>query len=169
MPPVISNRYGRRYQPFSRPLALHILFPVEQPTCLLHSLYTIYPTDSDVTSVDPPQPLTPKATVLTANEYFNILERQYPNKVYEKPKGEVGHPSWSGYSLVTALKWPIEVYKEVQVGYSSHSICVLSSIIIRLNCTSSLAKSYLCLRSGVRHLMTWMPLMRTYVTLFFRC
>src|SRR5271169_3376577 len=120
MPPV-TNRYGRRYHPFSRPLALHTLFPMERPICPLHSLYTIYPTDSDVSSLDQPEPLSPQAAVLTtAAEYFIMQERQYPNKVYEKPKGEVGHPKRNGYSLMTALKWPTEVYKEVQVCHSSH-------------------------------------------------
>ena len=119
MPPV-TNRYVRRYQPYSRPLALHITFPVEQPTCLLHSLYTIFPTDSDVSSVDPPQPLSLKAVSLTAAEYFTMQERQYPNKVFEKPKGDVGRTDPKrGYSLGAALMWPTEVYKEVQVGYSS--------------------------------------------------
>lgn len=117
MPPV-TNRYVRRYHPFSRPPALHTTFPVERPPCLPHSLYKIYPTDSDVSSVDLPQPLSPKAAVLTAAEYFTMQEREYPNKVYEKPKGEVGRtdPKRIGYSLLAALKWPTEVYKEVQVG-----------------------------------------------------
>ena len=113
MPPV-TNWYSRRYHPFSRPIALHTLFPMERPTCLSHSLYTIHPINCDVTSVDPPQPLLPKtATVLTASAYF-IMQ--------EKPKGEVGRTDPRiGYSLVAALKWPTEVYKEVQVGYPSHS------------------------------------------------
>ena len=122
MPPV-TNRYCCRYHPFSRPIALHTLFPMERPTCLSHSLYTIHPINCDVTSVDPPQPLLPKtATVLTASAYFIMQERLHPNKIYEKPKGEVGRTDPRiGYSLVAALKWPTEVYKEVQVGYPSHS------------------------------------------------
>ena len=122
MPPV-TNRYSHRYHPFSRPIALHTLFPMERPTCLSHSLYTIHPIDCDVTSVDPPQPLLPKtATVLAASAYFIMQERLHPNKIYEKPKGEVGRTDPRiGYSLVAALKWPTEVYKEVQVGYPSHS------------------------------------------------
>ena len=127
MPPVTnrSNWYGRRYHPFSRHLALHTLFPVEQPICPLHSLYTIYPADSDVSSVHQPQPLSlsSKAAVLTAVEYFAMQERQHPNKTYEKPKGEVGHPTRNGYSLLVALQWPTEVYKEVQVGRSSYFSC----------------------------------------------
>ena len=117
MPPVM-NQYSRRYHPFSRPIALHTLFPAERPTCLPHSLYTIHPIDWDLSSVDPPQPLLPKTAVLTASEYFSMQEIHYPNKVYEKPKGEVGRtdPKRIGYSLVAALKWPTEVYKEVQVG-----------------------------------------------------
>jgi hypothetical protein len=169
MPPV-TNRYVRRYHPFSRPLSLHTLFPVERPTCPPHSLYTIYPTDSDVSSVDSPQPLSLKAVVLTAAEYFIMQERQYPNKVYEKPKGDVGRTDPKrGYSLGAALMWPTEVYKEVQVGYSSHPFFVLSSIIVRLNCTSSLAKIYPWLRSGIRHLTIWMSSIRRYVTLLVRC
>jgi hypothetical protein len=140
----VTNRYGRRYHPFSRALSLHTFFPVERPACPPHSLYTIHPIDCDVSTVDPPQPLSPKAVVLTAADYFVMQERQYPNKVYEKPKGEVGRtdPKRIGYSLAAALKWPTEVYKEVQVGYLSHSLFILSSIVIRLNCTSSLAKTY---------------------------
>jgi hypothetical protein len=133
MPPV-TNRYGCRYHPFSRHIAIHTLFPVERPTCPLHSLYTIYPTDSDISSVDPPQPLSLKATISTAAEYFTMQERQYPNKVYQKPKGEVGRtdPKRNGYSLMATLKWPTEVYKEVQVGYPSHSSCILNSTMVRL-------------------------------------
>ena len=146
MPPV-TNRYGRRYQPFSRPLALHILFPVERHTCPPHSLYTIYPTDSNISSVDQPQPLSSKAQadiLTTAEGYFTEQERQYPGKTHEKPKGEVGHTDpRRGYSLAAALKWPIEVYKEVQVGYSSHSLCILSSVMARLQCASWLVNSYL--------------------------
>jgi hypothetical protein len=120
MPPV-ANRYNRRYHPFSRPLSLHTLFPVERPISLPHSLYTVYPTDSDVSSVDSPQPLTLKAVVLTAAEYFTMQEKQYPNKVYEKPKGDVGRTDPKrGYSLGAVLKWLAKVYKEVQVGYSPH-------------------------------------------------
>ena len=163
----VTDWYGCRYHPFSRSLALHTLFPVEQPICPLHSLYTIYPTNSDASLIDPPQPLSPKATKknLTAAEYFNMQERQYPNKIYEKPKGEVAHPKQNGYTLMAALKWPTEVYKEVQVGYLSHSI--LSSIMVRPICISSLAKSYPWLCSCNRHLGIWMPSIRTYATLFF--
>jgi hypothetical protein len=42
----------------SRPLALHSTFPTERHTCPIHSLYTIFPTDSDVTAIDRPEPLT---------------------------------------------------------------------------------------------------------------
>ena len=167
MPPV-TNRYSRRYHPFSRPLALHTLFPMERPTCILHSLYTIHPIDCDVTSVDPPQPLLPKtAAVLTASEYFNMQERLHPNNIYEKPKGEVGRTDPRlGYSLVAALKWPTEVYKEVQVGYLSQSLSIFGSIMVRPNCTSSPAKSYPFLHSQIRHPTIWMPFIRTYVTFF---
>ena len=169
MPPV-TNQYGRRYHPFSRPLALHILFPVERLTCPPHSLYTIHPSDSDVSSINQPQPLLSKAGILTtAAEYFTMQERQYPNKIYEKPKGDVGHTdSRRGYSLVATLKWPTEVYKEVQVGYSSHSLCIFSSIMLRLQCAGSLANSYPWLHSGIRHLATWIPFIRTYAILFFQ-
>ena len=170
MPPV-TNRYSRRYHPFSRPVVLHTLFPMERPTCLPHSLYTIYPIDCDVTSVDPPQPLLPKtAAVLTASEYFIMQERLHPNKVYEKPKGEVGRTDPRiGYSLVAALKWPTEVYKEVQVGYSFHSLSILGSIMVRPNCTSSPAKGYQLLHSRIRHPTIWMPFIRTYVSIFVQC
>ena len=52
-----------------------------------------------------------------------MQERQHPNKIYEKPKGEVGHPTRNGYSLLVALQWPTEVYREVQVGRSSYFLC----------------------------------------------
>ena len=140
MPPV-TNRYSCCYHPFSRPLALHTVFLVEWPICPLHSLYTIYPTNSDVSSTNSPQPLSAKAASLTtAAEYFIMQERKYPNEIYEKPKGEVGHPRRNGYLLLTALQWLTEVYKEVQVGYLSYS-CFPSSIMVRPNCTSSLAIS----------------------------
>jgi hypothetical protein len=170
MPPA-TNRYSRRYHPFSRPLTLHTLFPMERPTCLPHSLYTIHPIDCDVTSVDPPQPLLSKtAAVLTASEYFIMLERHHPNKIYEKPKGEVGrNDPRVGYSLLAALKWPTEVYKEVQVGYSSHSFSILISAMVRPNYTSSPAKSYPWLHLQIRHPIIWMPFIRTYVTYFVQC
>ena len=168
MPPV-TNRYSRRYHPFSRPLALHTLFPVERPTCPPHSLYTIHPIDCDVSSVDPPQPLLSKSAVVTPSEYFSMQEIHYPNKVYEKPKGEVGRNDPRGYSLLSALKWPTEVYKEVQVGCSSHSLIILSSIMVRPNCTSSLAKSYLWFHFQIRHPTIWMPFIRTYAIFFVQC
>ena len=119
MSPITPNRYVRRYHPFSRPLSLHIVFNrIEQPACLPHSLYTIYPTDSDVSTVNPPQPLASKAVVLKAEEYFIMQERDYPNRTYEKPKGDVGRSDPKrGYSLGAALMWPTEVYREVQVGF----------------------------------------------------
>ena len=55
-----------------------------------------------------------------------MQERQYPNRVYEKPKGDVGRTDPKrGYSLGAALKWPTEVYKEVQVGYPSPRLLFL--------------------------------------------
>ena len=119
MSPITPNRYVCRYHPFSRPLSLHIVFNrIEQPACLPHSLYTIYPTDSDVSTVNPPQPLASKAVVLKAEEYFIMQERDYPNRTYEKPKGDVGRSDPKrGYSLGAALMWPTEVYREVQVGF----------------------------------------------------
>jgi hypothetical protein len=167
MPPI-TNRYSGRYHPFSRPLTLHTLFPAERPICLPHSLYTIHPIDCDLSSVNPPRPLLPpKTAVLTASEYFSAQEILYPNKVYEKPKGEVGRtdPKRIGYSLIAALKWPTEVYKEVQVGYSSHAP-ILSSIMVRPNCTSLLAKSYLWLHLQIRHRTIWIPFIRAYVIFF---
>jgi len=57
-----------------RPLALHCSFPTERHACPPHSLYTIYPTDLDVTVIDCPEPLTHKSVVMTATDYFAILE-----------------------------------------------------------------------------------------------
>lgn len=118
MPPLI-NRYTRRYHPFSRPLALHSSFPAERHACLPHSLYTIYSTDSDVTAIDSPEPLTHKAAVVTAATYFAILEVQKPNVPFPKHDGEVGRKpgkSHKGYVLSEVLAWPMEVYREVQVN-----------------------------------------------------
>ena len=83
-----------------------------------------------------------------------MQEIQYSNKIYKKPKGEVRHtnPKQNGYSLAGTLKWATEVYKEVQVGYSSHYLCIISSIIIRLSCTNLIVTSYLWLCSQIRHL-----------------
>jgi hypothetical protein len=41
----------------------------------------------------------------------------------QKPVGEVGRPGpgRKGYQLLAALSWPLEVYKEVQVGVSTGS------------------------------------------------
>jgi len=118
MPPLI-NRYPRRYHPFSRPLALHSSFPAERHACPPHSLYTIYPTDPDITAVDCPEPLAHERVVVTAADYFAILEVQKPNVPYPKNDGEPGRKpgkSHKGYVLADVLAWPTEVYKEVQVN-----------------------------------------------------
>jgi hypothetical protein len=118
MPPLI-NRYPRRYHPFSRPLALHSSFPAERHACPLHSLYNIYPTDSDVTAIDRPEPLTHKPVLMTAADYFAVLEVQKPSTPFPKPDGEPGRKpgkSHKGYVLADVLAWPMEVYKEVQVN-----------------------------------------------------
>jgi hypothetical protein len=110
------NRYPRRYHPFSRPLALHSSFPAETHACPPHSLYTIYPTDPDLTAVDSPDPLTHKPAVLTALDYFAILQK--PDRPFPKHDGEVGRrpgKSHKGYVLADVLAWPTEVYKEVLV------------------------------------------------------
>src|ERR1700678_4192603 len=59
---------------FTCSISLCAVFP-------LRTSPTVYPTDSNVLSVDPPQPLLLKGVVLTAAEYFIMVERQYPNKV----------------------------------------------------------------------------------------
>lgn len=118
MPPLI-NRYPRRYHPFSRLLALHTSFPAERQACPPHSLYTIYPTDPDVTAIDRPEPLTHKPVLVTAADYFAVLEVQKPNTPFPKPDGESGRKpgkSHKGYVLADVLAWPMEVYKEVQVN-----------------------------------------------------
>jgi hypothetical protein len=118
MPPLI-NRYPRRYHPFSRPLALHSSFPAERHACPLHSLYNIYPTDSDVTAIDRPEPLTHKPVLMTAADYFAVLEVQKPSTPFPKHDGEPGRKpgkSHKGYVLADVLAWPMEVYKEVQVN-----------------------------------------------------
>ena len=114
----LINRYSRRYHPFSRPLALHSPFPPERHTCPPHSLYTIFPTAPDVTAINRPEPLMHKPVVVTAADYFAILEVQKPNAPYPKIDGEPGRKpgkSHKGYVLADVLAWPMEVYKEVQV------------------------------------------------------
>ena len=118
MAPLI-NRYPRRYHPFSRPLALHTSFPAERPACPPHSLHTIYPTDPDVTAIGRPEPLTHKRVVVTATDYFVVLEVQKPTTPFPKPDGQAGRKpgkSHKGYVLADVLAWPMEVYKEVQVN-----------------------------------------------------
>lgn len=118
MPPLI-NRYTRRYHPFSRPLALHLSFPAERHICSPHSLYTIYPTDPDINSVGSPEPLMHKSVVVTAADYFAILDVQRSNTPIPKSDGEPGRKpgkSHKGYVLADVLAWPTEVYKEVQVS-----------------------------------------------------
>ena len=72
MPPLI-NWYPRHYHPFSRPLALHSSFPAERHTCPPHLLFTIYPTDPDITAIDHPEPLMHKLAVVTATNSFAII------------------------------------------------------------------------------------------------
>ena len=130
MPPL--NLYRRRYHPFSRPLALHSSFLSERHSCLPHSLYTIYPTDPDITAVDHPEPLTHKPVVITAADYFAILEVQKPDVPYPKNDGEPGRrpgKSHKGYVLADVLAWPMEVYKEVQVNKYILSIMLLVLMI----------------------------------------
>jgi hypothetical protein len=115
----LINRYSRRYHPFSRPLALHSSFPAETHTCPPHSLYTIFPMAPDVTAINRPEPLMHKPVVVTAADYFAILEVQKPNAPYPKNDGEPGRKpgkSHKGYVLADVLAWPTEVYKEVQVN-----------------------------------------------------
>ena len=124
MPPL--NKYPHRYHPYSRPLALHSCFPAERHACLHHSLYTIYPTDSDVAAVDRIEPLTYKKVVTTATEYFAVLEK--PNTPFPKCDGEPGRRAGSshkGYVLSDVLAWPTEVYKEVQVSKYIHILSYL--------------------------------------------
>ena len=118
MPPLM-NRYPRRYHPFSRPLALHSSFVAERHACPPHSLYTIHPTDPDVTAADRPKPLMHKQALLTAADFFAILEVQKTGVPFPKNDGEVGRKpgrSHKGYVLADVLAWPAEVYKEVQVS-----------------------------------------------------
>jgi hypothetical protein len=75
--------------------------------------------DPDVTAINCPEPLTHKAALVTAADYFVVLEVQKPDTPFPKPNGEVGHKPkklHKGYVLVDALAWPMEVYKEDQVS-----------------------------------------------------
>jgi hypothetical protein len=126
---VKFNRYPRRYHPFSRPLALHSSFPAEKLACPPHSLYTIYPTDPDLTIIDSPDPLTHNTAVVTAIDYFAILQK--PNSPFPKNDGEVGRrpgKSHKGYVLADVLAWPTEVYKEVQVIYYILSVTCVDNL-----------------------------------------
>ena len=119
MPPLMNRYPPHHYHPFSRPLALHSSFLAERHACLPHSLYTLYPTDPDVTAVDRPKPLMHKQALLTAADYFAILKVQKTNVPFPKNEGEVGRKpgkSHKGYVLADVLAWPMEVYKEVQVN-----------------------------------------------------
>lgn len=87
--PVLINRCPRRYQPYSQPLALHLIFPSEKHFCSPHSLYLVFPADSDITAFDPPRPILATGIVLPDMTYFASI----------------------------ALGWPEEVYKDVQVSY----------------------------------------------------
>jgi hypothetical protein len=75
--------------------------------------------DSDVTAIDRPEPLTHKPVLVTAADYFAVLEVQKPNTPFPKPDGGPGRKpgkSHKGYVLANVLAWPMEVYKEVQVN-----------------------------------------------------
>ena len=75
--------------------------------------------DPDITAIDHPEPLTHKAVLVIAADYFAILEVQIPDTPFPKPDGEVGCKPGKfhkGYVLADALAWPMEVYKEVQVS-----------------------------------------------------
>jgi hypothetical protein len=133
MPPLINNRYPRRYHPFARPLALHSSFPVERHACPPHSLYTIYSTDSNAAAFDRPEPLTYKPVLMTATDYFAVLEVQKTNAPFPKNDGEVGRKagkSHKGYVLADVLAWPTEVYKEVQVNKYTLSLLLVLMIWI---------------------------------------
>jgi hypothetical protein len=73
-----------------------------------------------------------KPVVVTAADYFAILEIQKPNASYPKHDGEPGRRpggSHKGYVLADVLAWPMEVYKEVQV----------SKYILSVTCTDDVA------------------------------
>ena len=131
MPPLI-NWYPHCYHLFSRPLALHSAFPVKRHACPPHSLYTIFPTDSDTTIVHP-QPLLHMPAMMTTAAYFTIAETQNPNTIHKKPDGEVGrmesnNTGCKGYQLQVALGWPQEVFKEVQVRIISYVLTYFNII-----------------------------------------
>jgi hypothetical protein len=119
MPPFTKiNQHPRRYRPFSRPLVLHSTFTPEQHSCASHSLFVTYPIASDPTIFETPQPLVPRQAGPSAASYFASVVRETPQGKIRKPPGEAGRPGPGrhGYSLSTVLKWPEEVYKEVQAG-----------------------------------------------------
>ncbi len=51
--------------------------------------------------------------------YSYPLHMNKPDVVYKKPAGEAGGMGRGGYRLQTALGWPVEIYKKVQVCHSS--------------------------------------------------
>ena len=79
MPPFI-NQYPHRYHPFGRPLALHCSFLAKRHPCPPHSLYTIFPTDPDVTAAKCPEPLMYKLCVMTAMDYSPKAKHSFSKK-----------------------------------------------------------------------------------------
>jgi hypothetical protein len=68
-----------------------------------------------------------KAVLVTAADYFAVLEVQKPDTPFPKPYGEVGRKPGKlhkRYVLADALAWPTKVYKEVQINRFL-SVCYL--------------------------------------------
>lgn len=63
------------------PFAPHSSFPAEGHACPPHSLYTIYPMDSDVTAVDRPEPLMPPHPLHTDVTAIDCQEVQVNNYI----------------------------------------------------------------------------------------
>src|SRR5271156_336294 len=80
-----------------------------------------------------PEPLTHKPVLMTAADYFAVLEVQKPSTPFPKHDGEPGHKpgkSHKGYVLADVLAWPMEVYKEVQVNRFLSLLLVLMIWIV---------------------------------------
>jgi len=114
------NQYPCRYRPYSQPITLHSTFSPKRHSFTSHSLFIVYPIDSDPTVFETPQLLVPHQAKPSATSYFTSVSHEIPQIKIRKPPGEAGHPGagHQGYLLSTILKWPDEVYKEVQVSES---------------------------------------------------
>lgn len=76
--------------------------------------------DPDITAVDHPEPLTHKPVVITAADYFAILEVQKPDVPYPKNNGEPGRrPGKSHKGYVQVNKYILSIMLLVLMIWNS--------------------------------------------------